>query len=208
MPVDLEYLRRHYASLSDEGLLAIERADLVAAAQKCYDDEMKQRNLDAPRASRRAEPREQVEQAQVWHEEYEESDAPEWLDDAAEVYSANERRGAPPPDDMMTARDALDAAGIPNHLDLFTTPGEGSDDDHRRWRLMVPGELNLHATSVLEREISNVDFEEGWRAHLETLSDEEVRAMDVEAYFCGLFDRVERVKSVFKAELASRGIKR
>jgi hypothetical protein len=43
MPVDLEYLRRHYASLSDEALLALDRSELVETAQKCYDGEVVRR---------------------------------------------------------------------------------------------------------------------------------------------------------------------
>jgi hypothetical protein len=45
MPADPKFLRQHYASLSDEALRAINRADLVDAAQSCYDDEVKQRDL-------------------------------------------------------------------------------------------------------------------------------------------------------------------
>ena len=48
MPVDPEYLRQHYASLSEEGLLAIDRADLVELAQKCYDDELGRRGIAKP----------------------------------------------------------------------------------------------------------------------------------------------------------------
>ena len=43
MQVDLEYLRRQYASLSDEALLALDRSELVETAQKCYDEELVRR---------------------------------------------------------------------------------------------------------------------------------------------------------------------
>jgi len=69
---------------------------------------------------------------------------------------------------------------------------------------MVPGNLNMRATSVLEREIFNAEFEENWKTHLEALSDEELRALDPEAAFCGLFDRVERVNRVYEEELERR----
>ena len=75
MPVDLEYLRQHYASLSDDALLEINRADLVEAAQKCYDHELAARRL------RSAEPVD---------------DKPEWLDEASEVYSRIDAPGAAP----------------------------------------------------------------------------------------------------------------
>jgi hypothetical protein len=49
MSIDPEYLRQYYASLSDEGILAINRADLVETAQKCYDYEVSQRELPSRR---------------------------------------------------------------------------------------------------------------------------------------------------------------
>ena len=40
MQIDLEQIRRHYASLSDEALLDIDRDDLTEAAQqRCFDAE-------------------------------------------------------------------------------------------------------------------------------------------------------------------------
>jgi hypothetical protein len=69
---------------------------------------------------------------------------------------------------------------------------------------MVPGDLNLRATSVLERDIFNTDFEAEWKTHLEMLSDEDVRAMDPREVFCGLFDRVERVTRSYEEEIARR----
>jgi PhnB protein len=43
--VNIEDIRRQYAELSDEGLLEIERADLMEQARKCYDEELAQRGL-------------------------------------------------------------------------------------------------------------------------------------------------------------------
>jgi ABC-type Fe3+-hydroxamate transport system substrate-binding protein len=71
----------------------------------------------------------------------------------------------------------------------------------------VPGNLNLRATSVLERDIFNQEFEGTWQAHLETLSDAELRQMNPEVVFCGLFDKVERVNRVYEDELARRKLK-
>ena len=61
----------------------------------------------------------------------------------------------------------------------------------------MPGNLNLLAASVLDRDIFNEDFEAEWRTHLETLSDAEVLNLSPEAVFCGLFDRIERVNRVY-----------
>jgi hypothetical protein len=51
-----------------------------------------------------------------------------------------------------------------------------------------------------------LEFEADWKSHLETLSDEDLRAMNPEAAFCGLFDRVERVNRVYDEEIARRGL--
>ena len=40
MKVNIEDIRRQYAELSDEGLLEIERADLMEQARQCYDEEL------------------------------------------------------------------------------------------------------------------------------------------------------------------------
>jgi hypothetical protein len=76
----------------------------------------------------------------------------------------------------------------------------------REWSLKVPGKSNLHAASILDRDIFNADFEATWKTHLEMLSDEEFAAMDPKQVFCGLFDRAARVTRAYDAELARRGL--
>jgi hypothetical protein len=114
-----------------------------------------------------------------------------------------------PASDVVDARDALEAAGISCYLDLFEIQEEMSvfQKPTHRWRLMVPGNLSLNATSVLERDIFNSDFEAEWKTHLETLSDDELRAMTPRSAFCGLFDRVERVTRAYDAEIARRRLR-
>jgi len=211
MPVDPEYLREHYASLSDEALHEIDRADLVETAQQCYDYEVRQRELSSrrpfagPRLSRT--PQTADERVETYGEEAEDAGSkPDWLDDASEVFSRADHPGAAPATDIVDARDALEAAGIPCYLDLSDAPEEtnASPRPTRLWRLMVPGDLNLRATSVLERDIFNADFEAEWRTHLEVLSDEELRGMNPRSVFCGLFDRVERVTRSYDEEIARR----
>jgi len=188
MPTDPEYLRRHYASLSDEALLEIDRAELVETAQKSYDDELQRRKLLLQPGSLP-----DVE------------DKPEWLNEANEVFSQLDYAGAVPAPKIGNARDALEAAGIPCYLDLSDQEEEPpSQRQMQVWRLMVPGNLNQRATSILERDIFNADFEAEWKTHLEMLSDEEVYAMDPKIAFCGLFDRVERVTRVFDEEIDRR----
>lgn len=198
MPIDPKYLREQYASLSDEALMEIHRADLVDAAQRCYDDEL---------ARRRAARHENAESdSESLRDPLSEEDKPAWLEDASEVFSRVDRPGALPADDIAAARDALDAEGIPCYVDLAELPQaeETPDAPTHIWRVMVPGNLNFRATSVLDRDIFNADFEAEWKAHLETLSDDEVLDMNPELVFCGLFDRVERVTRAYDEEIARR----
>jgi hypothetical protein len=199
MPVDLGYLRRHYASLSDEALNAVDRAELVETAQKCYDEELVRR---MPRGL--TKPFDQT--GDLGGQLPDGDEKPEWLDEASEVYSQVDSAGAVPAPEIANAREALEGAGIPCYLEISIPPEEEPPPPTsiRLWRLMVPGNLNQRATSVLERDIFNVDFEAEWKTHLEMLSDEALRAMDPKVVFCGLFDRVERVTRVFDEEIARR----
>ena len=214
MELDPEYLRQHYDSLSDEALQAVDRNELVEMAQRILDEEIGRRGLGQPRDTRRTriiptQPDTPDEEAYLDSEPPDTGDKPGWLEDAAEVYSQTVFTGTAPAPDAANARDVLEAAGIPCYLDLSEIPQEksaGLEPTHQ-WRLMVPGELNLRATSILERDIFNADFEADWKTHLETLSDVDLRAMNPEAVFCGLFDRIERVIRVYDEEIARRKLK-
>ena len=199
MPVDLEYLRRHYASLSDEALHEVDQTELVETARRCYDEELAKRK---PLAGTKALDQTADIESQLPDGE----NKPEWLAEANEVFSQVDRAGAVPAPDIANARDALEAAGIPCYLDVSVPPEEQPPPPKsiRLWRLMAPGNLNQRATSILERDIFNADFEAEWKTHLEMLSDEELRAMDPKVAFCGLFDRVERVTRAFDEEIARR----
>ncbi|HXB74552.1 MAG TPA: hypothetical protein VNY05_40330 [Candidatus Acidoferrales bacterium] len=230
MQLDPEYLRQHYASLSDQALLAVDRADLVEMAQVIFDLEVGRRKPVPPRDTRHGQPtiprqgdpldeeaddeeadddEAEVDEAEVDGETHGAGEEPGWLEEAAEVYSYAVQSATAHAPDAVNARDALEAAGIPCYLDLCEIPREESLSPYgtHRWRLMVPGKLNLRATSVLEREIFNVEFEAGWKTHLEALSDEELRAMNPQVAFGGLYDRVARVNRVYEEEIARRQMK-
>jgi hypothetical protein len=189
MPVDVKYLREHYASLSDEALSAIDRTELVNEAQQCYDQEF----------ARRKQSRSTVEPSELL-----DVDQADWLEEAAEVYSRSGQPGSAPANDVMDAEQALEAAAIPCQLELIEEEISTAPAPTHRWRILVPGNLNLHATSVLERELFNAEFEAGWKMHLETLSDEELRAMTLQETLCGLFDRVDRATKAYDEEIARR----
>src|SRR5579871_2160140 len=173
MQIDTEYLRRHYASLSDDTLEEIDRSELVDTARECYDQELRRRGL-----SIKAAPTDPGVE-------------PTWLPDAAEVLSRADITGQPPNDVMVDARNALEASGIPCYLNLFEDPQSEEIKRTHSWRLLVPGPLNQRATSILDRDLFNEDFEAEWRTHLELLSDEELAEMKPEVACCGLFDRIE-----------------
>jgi hypothetical protein len=193
MQLDTGFLRQHYAAMSDEELQSIDRDDLVGAAQKIFDEEV----------GRREAPARPVRQAMAMHVEEVEQD---WLEDAAEAYSSSARRGSTDPSEgSVDARDVLEAAGIPCHLELHEEP-EQDEQMQFRWRVLVPGKLIHRAASVLDRDIFNADFEAELKTHLEMLSDDELRVMEPQYAFCGLYDRLERINRAYDEELARRGM--
>jgi len=213
MELDPEYLRHHYDSLSDEALLAVDRNELVEMAQKILDEEVGRRGLSRRRDPQRSpivpeRPDTPDLEAEFDGEPPAAGDEPSWLEDAAEVYSQTVNRGTAPAPDAVNARDVLQAAGIPCYLELceITPEKSVSPEPTHYWRLLVPGELNLRATSVLERDIFNTEFEAQWKTHLEALTDEELRAMNPQVTFCGLFDRIERVSRAYDEEIARRSL--
>jgi len=68
---------------------------------------------------------------------------------------------------------------------------------------MVPGALNLRATSLLDKEIFNEQVESGWRTHLQALSDEELLG-NKEILLEGTLDRVARLARAYDEEVARR----
>ena len=205
MEIDPEYIRRHYAELSDEGLMEIERADLIEAAKNLYDNEMRERKLQRPaeeldlRFSGGVEGKAKLSIDSSGEEE------PAWLEEGAEIFSLNTRVGSGVGEEAERARNVLEAAGIPCYLDFFEDPPEErTPGPTHRWRVLVPGELSIRAASILDRDIFNDEFVAVWRAHLETLSDQDLREADPKEYFCGLFDRIERLVRAYRDERSRR----
>ena len=199
MPVDTKYLRQHYASLSDEAFQEIDPTDLVADARKCYEEEMRRREVTRPQPQ---EEREDEPPPPVVEFETDAAGKPTWLENASCVFSAFTYPGQTPADRLAQSRSVLQIAGIPCHEEVVPPDGGGFTE----FRLLVPGNLDLQARSVLEKEIDNPEVEEQWRNHLQMLSDDEVLAMPPEVAFGGLIDRIERVTRVYDEEIASRGL--
>jgi hypothetical protein len=192
MKLNIEELRQHYASLSDEALRAINRAELVEIARECYDHELAQREPlkkteSLPKRALRVapldEPEQQEDMEEAAEDELEEdggADPPEWLEEAACVCTFAMFTGGSASVDAENARDVLTEAGIPCHVTLQRIEPSQSPPPRSEYRVMVPGGLNLDAASVLDKEIFNAEIEAEWQAHFSVLSDEDLLGVNQE----------------------------
>jgi hypothetical protein len=205
MRIDSEDLRRHYALLPDEALTALERSELTDAAKAIYDEEV----------ARRALAHEAGTDVLGWSEEDAGEDldsdvtsTPDWLDDAACACAFTMRSAKSDVPIATEARAVLKAAGIPFHVMLSEEePPQADPTPQYSLRVLVPGGLALHATSVLDRDIFNEEQEGEWRATLESLADDELLRLDPNIFCAGLLDRVARLKTAYKQEMERRKLK-
>jgi len=197
MQIDRQELHDYYAALSDEELLALDRTELTAQAQKYYDAEVAKRRLAPEETERPAEPQDGATL------DFNTGDEPDWMENAACAISYTAYPGGSAASDAETAREVLVAAGIPCHISV-SSPDPPDDPPRNQYLVMVPGARNLEATAVLDREIFNPREEAMWRAHFEALSDKELRALSWEAICAGLQDRLERLKRAYGDEIARR----
>ncbi len=201
MEIDLDYLRQHFADLSDEALREINRSELVEAARKCYDEELASRKL--ARQPRAAAPEDIPEEEP---EIVDDGTAPEWLDHATCACSFVQTPSGEAGCDADEARTALEAAGIPCHVSLEELPeAEARHGRDHEYRVLVPSARGLEAMAVLDRDVFNPRLESEWRAHFEELSDEDLHSLDPDLICVGLLDRAERLRKVYEDELARRG---
>jgi hypothetical protein len=198
LKLDTEYLRQHYESLSDEALEEIDRNDLVDVAQTIYDQEVGKRKRASGSSFAMPQPR-------TRGNEVGSDDEPDWAEDGAEVFSAYAGPGTQDAPRLEAARLALEAEGIPCVTDTREEP-EHVVRAMSSWVLKVPSAASLRASSVLDREIFNSEFEEGWRHHLAMLSDEEVLASPPHTVFPGLYDQIDRANRAYREELSQRGL--
>jgi hypothetical protein len=209
--IDPEDFRRHYAMLSDNALLALNRADLIDVAQACYDEEV------ARRKAARLHEEQSVHEPEDDPTSLDEPDGlddvfevdmgpePDWLEEASCACTFSVNPGASYTPELEKARSVLRASGIPCYI--TTNEVEAPQDVPRirsEYCVMVPGALNLHATSVLDRDLFNPEQAENWRAHLEALSDEELSKLSPNVFCAGLLDRAARLKKAYEDEVARR----
>jgi hypothetical protein len=151
MQIDLEDIRRHYALLSDEALLAIHRSDLIEEAQVCLDEEIAKRHPEGlPDTDSGPEP--------TWQEaaEVESGDDESGVDDSQEPEA---ERGAvvsiasyTHADEARLARGLLEIAGIPSFL------GNEQNALGGALHLLVPTDLVDAALEVLADDISDEEL--------------------------------------------------
>ena len=136
MRVDPEDFKRHYALLSDNALLEIDRDELVDAARAYYDAELLERNL--------ARPDSEGNRAQV----------PAQTDDQTE-------NGLQLVATFLSLEEANFARGLLQSADI---PCSFENDHAAAWtgigelRLMVPASAYDRACEILESEISEEDL--------------------------------------------------
>ena len=203
MKIDTDYLRQHYAELSDEALREIDRDDLVEAARSCYDEEVARRRPWAkpdadPEAPETLEVNEEDDGDLADHD----GTAPAWLKGAACVCSYV---GGYAADDFAEARDAVEAEGIPCYVAVTKLPAEEAHPGREyEYRVLVPGGRNLEAISAVDVRVFNPRLEEDWKMHLQSLSDADLREIRPEIICAGFLDRAERLKRAYEDEVARR----
>jgi hypothetical protein len=187
LQLNIENLRRHYASLSDETLREIDRSELVETARACYDHELAQREpLKVIRGAPFHAPEEETEPAE-----------------GACVLAFPVSPGKNAANDAENARIILEEAGIPCYVELHPVEPDPTPAPESEYRVIVPSALNLRAVSLLDKEIFNEQADAGWRTHFENLPDEELFGKK-EILLGGILDRVARISKAYDEEVARR----
>lgn len=193
MQVDPEFLKKHYASLSDEAFNEVDRNELVGIAQRIYDEERSTREPSSPAPSvRPATPSKRPESE------------PEWVSDATCACTFPTSQGQYDAARSEQVREALENAGIPVHVGSHTEPPPENPKPVSEIRILIPSRYSLEAESVLDHEIYNQEVEDLWKTHFEMLSDEEFKDLDFESLISGLTDRLERLRRVYQDEVDAR----
>jgi hypothetical protein len=136
--IDPEDFKRHYALLSDDALLEIDREELVDAARPYYDGELTERKLALPDADESASSPNQSD------------DAPGQTDDGPQMVAT-----------FLSLEEANFARGLLQSADIpcsFENEQAGVWSGIGELRLMVPASAYDRACEILETEISEEDL--------------------------------------------------
>jgi hypothetical protein len=215
MRITPDDLRCHYESLSDEGLLEIDRSDLAPPAQGIYDQEIARRGLHRPPEQEDEEeayhrPLPVLKPAENWDfaselgADTEDGPPPDWLEDAACPWSAYIYPNGDYIGTGAEVQTALRDAGIPNRIVVKPPEPEPPSTPRSLYCVMVPGDLGARACSVVERKVFNRQAEAEWRSQLQSFSDEQLRALNPDDFWGALLDRAERMKRAYLHEIAQR----
>jgi hypothetical protein len=186
MEINFRELKRHYASLTDEELLDLDRDELTKAAQEAYDREIASRGLNEESPDARPEVGGEAK--------------PDWEKGAVSTCSFVDLPKGSAAEKISRAQAALETAGIPHQL----TVTRDEDSDQETVNVMVPLNLELHACAVIDRDLFNPEFEAEWRRHLSILSDEDMMALDPKIFCAAHLDRAERVRRAYIDEMQRR----
>ena len=204
MPIDPDQLREHYASLSDDQLLAMNRDDLTEVAQTLYDRELDRRDLKPDEA----ESVETGEYHTVRFSKAEDEDDTAAADDGMFIATAfTDHAGSSAAGDAENARRTLQAAGISCEVEVREIPAGTTYSDQRfEYQVLVPTEFTLQATSVLDKEIYNPGLAAEWKTHLADLTDKQLLALNIDAVCAGFLDRAERLRKAYDDEIRRRKV--
>jgi hypothetical protein len=186
MEIDSAELRRHYSQLSDEELLALDCDDLTAAARNYVEQECSRRGL-----ARSAEPEPSA------------MPEPDSLGESRTVRSYVSYAFGMQAGEAERDCEILHAAGIPCRLEGVVLPPI-KNYQRTRIELHVPVAMSFMADSVLDKEAYNAEHEAEFRNTLETLSDEEFRALTPDLICSGIQDRLDCLRRVYREEAARR----
>lgn len=213
MSLDLERLQKHYASLSDDALLEIDETELVEEAFNLYEAELEGRGLllgedevedeaiDAEEDGSAEETglnKRHPSQGNRTQRYQASGDEADWVEHAAVAFAAP----ALDSDELIRAKEALDALGMPTHIRIQEADLDGRGGKFTE--LLVPGQWILDAVSLIDRDVLNERSEADWVGHFSTMSDEELEAVDPEILVAGMEDRARRLRRVYREAMAQR----
>lgn len=142
MQIDPEDFKRHYALLSDDALLEIDRDELVDAARPYYDAELAERKLASPDTE-------------------ESASSPDPSDDPIDDTSGQTEDGPQLVATFLSLDEANFARGLLQSADITCSL---QNEHGAQWagsgalRLMVPASAYDRACEILETEISEEDL--------------------------------------------------
>jgi hypothetical protein len=201
MQIDPQELQERYNAMDDDQLLSIDREDLTEEAQRIYDQEINRRKRYKKTFTQvHAEENTADFDRKAAFFNDEEEEAPQ-MENGACACAFTEQHGSDAARTAAKAMEALQAAEIPCWI------AETEEDGHKTLNVMVPGSLIMHATSIVDRDVFNDEYEFEWRTQLESLSDKELSILDPALICAGMLDRVARIKKTYATEMNRRNLK-